>query len=390
MTLFWRQPRDADIEFIVQYEVLYAPLLLDLGIAREAAARPVCGGRQDSGPTVDPPLVIEKRGRRFVQTMQLDSLVENYALLDSRWAADIKSEFDEYARACDSGGIDALLMAILFEVMPHFVRRSKGYRRRPVDKKEVFNLITAKLGTGGTRPGASRPKQGKKDLRQMLSRLEKQIAPIRSLTPGPVSGRALDDWLRHAARARHLDAQKRRLQKMLHTQAPSEKLPDSQADVLVRLARRGWLEIDGFGLYRVDGTGEYIIYKHTGPFALKDFYGRIYLFPDCRVALSTHGVLKPRVLEKYKHPFLYRHASGQEICMGDFTLPGKFTPPAAIAVLEAGLNALFYGYDRRRRNGYHPLDPAAEETAVHFEDLRIPSDHPDILSGQVEVKNDLI
>lgn len=336
------------------------------------------------------PLVIESRGRYYVQSVHLDSLAGNYALLDKKWAADTSAEFGEYTRADDNGSADVLLMAILFEVMPHFVRRNKSFKRRPADKYEILNLISAKLDITGGRLQKSGPKQKKKCLGRMLALLEGQKVSGRRLEPGPVSGHVLDEWLRRAARVWHLDTQKERLRRMLRTQTGCEQSPGVNDVVLAYVAQRGVLEIDGFGFYRIDGTDEYIIYKHTGRYALKDFYGRIYLFPDCRVALSTHGVLKPRVLEKYKHPFLYRHDLRQEICMGDFTPPRKFTPQAAVAVLEAGLNTLFYGYDRRRRNGYHCLDRAAGKTAVHFDDLRVPADHPDILSGQVEVKNDLI
>ena len=56
--------------------------------------------------------------------------------------------------------------------------------------------------------------------------------------------------------------------------------------------------------------------------------------------------------------------------------------------LETCINALFYGYDRRRRNGYRSLDPMTlYERSVRFDDLRVPGDHPDIRSGRAENKN---
>jgi len=40
--------------------------------------------------------------------------------------------------------------------------------------------------------------------------------------------------------------------------------------------------------------------------------------------------------------------------------------------LEEGINALLYGYDARRRNGYHSLDPTLYYVkTIEFEDYRV-------------------
>ena len=131
------------------------------------------------------------------------------------------------------------------------------------------------------------------------------------------------------------------------------------------------------------------IYKRTGDFALKDFYGRPYLFPDCRVAVSTLAALKPVVLEKYKHPFLLWHAPGQEICLSNFRPPREFTAKNVIQALTEGLNALFYSYTSRYRKGYHRLDEFRKQgRPFDFDDYRVPKDHPSLVSGEVEIKND--
>jgi hypothetical protein len=77
-------------------------------------------------------------------------------------------------------------------------------------------------------------------------------------------------------------------------------------------------------------------------------------------------------MEKYKHPFLYAHDSGQEICMHRFYPPQQFSAENTIHLLEEGINALLYGYDARRRNGYHSLDRTREYIkTVEFEDYRV-------------------
>jgi hypothetical protein len=154
------------------------------------------------------------------------------------------------------------------------------------------------------------------------------------------------------------------------------------------LSEKGALEIDGFGFNRLRSKNDYRIYKRTGVYALKDFYGRPYIFPDCRVAVSTAGRLRPFVIEHYKHPLLRRYGSGQEICLPkDFQPPAAFSAANVIQTLEAGISALYYGYNARRRNGYHSLDRIHQERFLDFDDYRVPPDDPRIASGEVEVKN---
>jgi hypothetical protein len=58
--------------------------------------------------------------------------------------------------------------------------------------------------------------------------------------------------------------------------------------------------------------------------------------------------------------------------MKDFRPPDKLTAENIIRVLEEGLTALRYGYDSRRRNGYHSLDKTwVHIPTIDFEDYRI-------------------
>jgi len=43
--------------------------------------------------------------------------------------------------------------------------------------------------------------------------------------------------------------------------------------------------------------------------------------------------------------------------MRGYEWPADFTADNIIRLLEDGINALLFGYDPRRRNGYHSLDP---------------------------------
>jgi hypothetical protein len=142
---------------------------------------------------------------------------------------------------------------------------------------------------------------------------------------------------------------------------------------MLYIADTGEIDIDGFGFIRNNSyKGEYLVYKRTGDYVLKDYYARSYLFSDCRVAISTYAPFWPFVIEKYKHPFLLRHKAGQEICMKDYRPPDELTAENIIRVLEEGLTAMRYGYDGRRRNGYHSLDKTwVHIPTIDFEEYRI-------------------
>jgi hypothetical protein len=77
-------------------------------------------------------------------------------------------------------------------------------------------------------------------------------------------------------------------------------------------------------------------------------------------------------MEKYKHPFLLGHKSGQEICLKESVPSSELSAKNVIRTLEEGLTALRYGYDCRRRNGYHSLDRTwVYIPTIDFEDYRI-------------------
>jgi len=63
--------------------------------------------------------------------------------------------------------------------------------------------------------------------------------------------------------------------------------------------------------------------------------------------------------------------------MKGFKSPDELTADNIIRLLEGGINALLYGYDARRRNGYHSLDPTLHYVkTIEFEDYLINNDEP--------------
>jgi hypothetical protein len=394
---------DSDLELVIQSGFIFAPLLLDPSVEQELRTR-------------SPGTLHEANGTRFVKTVSVRSLVENYATLNADDYAALRSACagsHDHDAASPFPARDEMLRTILFQVLPHFVRRGWKRQRRPLSQGDVLNLIARKIRV----PGAG--SEDSADVPISAPARERpggQRGPRRAMEPlaeGKISAARLRDWIRKAVEASIREEGARHLDQTLKAGERLRGLSRMQVAVLRHVAREGALEIDGFGFSRLGRGDEYVVYKRTGEYALKDYYGRIYLFPDCRVAVSTILPLKPFVMETYKHPFLEGHDSGQPICLRTAIRAREYAGAAVINALEEGVNALLYGYSSRRRNGYHSLEgmarhagaPGPEEFEappygdypvirsrylgpISFEDYRVSREHPKIASQQVAITND--
>jgi hypothetical protein len=297
---------------------------------------------------------------------------------------------EQYSLTADLWGLnlDPKLTTIVFHILPHFLRREGLSSRQGLGEGEILDLIRERLPIPSRFHEEARRFLDVKPLEDALHRLAS--VPLESRPPpeGLVLTATLRAWWEEALTARLLAEERRRLLKELEGREHWAASQENRLAVLLYLAERGSLELDGFGFTRLKNGQDYRIYKRTGPYALKDFFGRLYLFPDCRVAVNTLGRLRPVVVDHYKHPFLRQHGSGQDICVGAEGQYLTFSAKNVIQVLEEGIHALFYSYDSRSRRGYHRLDALPGMLPLmDFEDYRIPADHPLIVSGQVEVKN---
>ncbi len=382
---------DSDLGLVVAGNFIYLPLLFDPSIARDLESHTPDKLTSTDKPTGLSPLVIEAQGSLFVQTVSLESLLEQYALIHPEAFESQRRSLLEHVGNIDPREavlLDPKLAVILFQVMPHFLRRSRSFAREELDPEQILQLISEKIRV----PRHFSQRAG--DVTGVAA-LKHHIATLASLVndPGPppaglMPARQLKQWFFQALKAKIAGQERARLTEAMKEQEKWIEVYRRHAGLLAYLAEKGSLEIDGFGFSRLRAKNEYRIYKRTGVYALKDFYGRPYIFPDCRVAVSTLSWLKPFVIEHYKHPLLRRHGSGQEICVPkDFQPSLTFSAANVIRALEAGINALYYGYNARRRNGYHSLDRITEVRFLDFDDYRVPRDHPKIISGEVEVKN---
>lgn len=386
---------EAGLEILVHHGHLYLPLLLDpevhqesRGLASQGFLTPASAAAL-SHPSA--PAVLAVQGRLFVQTVSVSSLVDNYDRFFPRDYEDRRRLLrEQHSLTADLWGVDLdpKLVTIVFHILPHFLRRDGLSRRRPPGEGEILDLIRERVRIPPHYDQEARRFLNLQPLKDAVQRLEASHLDAEPPPEGLVPSAALRAWWEKTLTARLLAAERTRLLQELEDRQYWAAAQENRLAVLLYLVDRGSLELDGFGFTRLRNGQHYRIYKHTGPYALKDFFGRLYLFPDCRVAVTTSGRLRPVVVDHYKHPFLRKHGSGQAICLGTETQDLTFSAANVIQVLEEGINALLYSYDSRRRRGYHSLDVLpGMMRLVDFEDYRIPPDHPLIVSGQLEVKN---
>ena len=367
---------DSDLELVVESNFIYLPLLFDPEIEKEIQTifRPEKQINNSGQP--DSKTVIKLKDKYFVKTLNLFSLLENYEFINAYDFMRLRNDcLLKYQLKDDVDGIflDKTLRTILFQVMPHFIRKNKGMIRKKFSDEEILDLVNKKINIPGEYYKNAETFQDLEPLKKILESLENQTPVFKPPGNGILTGRKLRDWFNDAVQTKVLKSEHHRIARALETRKQFIHAEPKHIAILLYIADTGSLEIDNFGFTRHNAyKGEYLVYKRTGDYVLKDYYARNYLFPECRVAVSTYSPSRPFVMEKYKHPFLFGHKSGQEICIKNFVPSDELSVKNIVRTLEEGLTALYYGYDARRRNGYHSLDKTwVDIPTIDFEDYRI-------------------
>ena len=366
---------DSNLEIFVDSGFIYLPLLFDPSIETETQILRKTETYSETSEPRGAKTIIETQGKHFVKTLNLESLLANYEKIDH-------DSYKQIRRIClrnfhlsseiENISADGKLRTILFQVMPYFIKTNKWLTRKRLNEEEILDLIAEKINIPQRYYEEAKTFLNPIVLQKLLKDVEKQQSIIDPPENGLLSAPKLKEWFCHALEAQIVASEHQRLKKALQLRQQFSQIKPKHMGILLYIVATGSLEIDGFGFSKTGSNGEYIVYKYTGEYILKDYYARSYLFPDCRVAVPISGPFRPVVLETYKHPFLLGHDSGQTICLGNFTPPNQFTADNIIKVLEEGINALLYGYDSRRRNGCHSLDRTRMYVrTIEFDDYRI-------------------
>jgi hypothetical protein len=378
---------DTDIELVVRSGFLYLPLLFDPAVEKELSSA------QDemlleAGAAFGGERILEVGGRHYLKTLRLASLIKAYRILDRGAAAHLRRTFLDTYGVLPYLKVGGKLPVILFEILPHFVRTRKAPWRRAASQGDILACLRSRIPTPPRYLEAAARFVDTEPLRRLVRDGENSGAGLAPPQDGLLRGCDLRAWLLRAVALEVIWTEKARLQESLVQRERFRETTMEDLATLLFIADQTSFEVDGFGFLRDGESDDYIIYKRSGEYALRDYYGRLYLFPDCRVAVSTGGRLHPLVLDRYKHPFLFGHEAGQELCLREFATGKEFSAGNVISALEQGLAALYSGYNPRLRNGYHSLDPLTQiQRSLDFTSYRIPPDYPDIVSGKVEVTN---
>ena len=371
-----KQLLDSGLELVVESNFIYLPLLFDPEIDKEIQSifRPEKQIENSAQP--DLKTIIKLKGKYFVKALNLRSFIDNYEAINPYSYQRLRNEClrkYQLIREVDGHFLDETLRAILFQITPYFIKKNKGLNRKKISDEEILDLIGEKTNIPEKYYKEAKTFSDLKPLKKILEGLEKQKPLFKMPENGLHSDRKLSDWFHKAIQAKVLASEHHRIAKSLQVREQFRQAKPEHIAVLLYIADTGAMEIDGFGFTMNNAyKGEYLIYKRTGNYVLKDYYARSYLFPECRVAVSTYSPFRPFVMEKYKHPFLLGHKSGQEICMKDFVPSNEFKAENVIRTLEEGLTAMRYGYNGRKRNGYHSLDKMwVHIPTIDFEDYRI-------------------
>jgi hypothetical protein len=367
---------DSDLELLVESNFIYLPLMFDPEIEEEIQTLFSSENQVDISARADLTSIIKMEDKFFVKALNLYSLLENYEFINAYDYNHLRNDcLMKYRIAGEEDQIflDETLRLILFQIMPHFIRKNQGLVRKKLNDEDILDLINKKIKIPEKYYNNAETFKDLKPLKKILKSLENQTPMYKPLENGILTGRTLRDWFHDAIRTKVLISEHHRIAQAFEIRSQLSQAKPEHIAILLYIADTGSLEIDGFGFTRNNHyKGEYLVYKRTEAYVLKDYYARSYLFPGCRVAVSTYSPFRPFVMEKYKHPFLLDHKSGQEICMKDFVPSNELSAKNIIRTLEEGLTALHYGYDGRRRNGYHSLDKLwVYVPAIDFEEYRM-------------------
>ena len=361
---------ESGIDFLIESGFLYVPLLFDPSVEKEIQTT-----LDTSSPRPARESLIKIDGKHFVRTLSLTSLARNCGKINKSFYDQVKSTVVQKVPVkLDGGGTPFgwKLISIIFEIMPYFIKKNRGLERKRFGRQEILKLIADKADIP---PGEYERSNTFFDLRPLREALrEFERLGSKSVPPrdGIISCGELNNWLNEALESQIVAEERNRIREEVLKRQQLIEAVKEDLDVLLFIAEKGSLEINGFGFIRIGKGDDYLIYKRSGEYILKDYYGRSYLFPDCRVAVPSFNPFRPVVIEKYKHPFLYAHDSGQEICLTGFSPPQEFSAKNIIRALEEGFSALLHGYDARRRRGYHSLDdPSRYVKTVEFDEYRI-------------------
>ena len=139
---------DSDLELVVESNFIYLPLLFDPEIEKEIQT--IFRSEKQIENSTQPCLktIIKREDKYFVKALNLNSLLENYEVINPYDYKRLRNEcLLKYQLTGEVDGIffDETLKIILFQVMPHFIKKNRGLTRKKLSDKELLDLINKKI-----------------------------------------------------------------------------------------------------------------------------------------------------------------------------------------------------------------------------------------------------
>ncbi len=198
---------NSDLELLVESDFIYLPLLLDPEIEKEVQAllRPQRSMENPGRP--ESKTLITHQGRHFVKALDIHSVLENYEVINTYDYKCRRKEFlRKYQLTCEIEGIllDDTLKTILFQVMPYFIRKNRGLRRKKLKDEEILDLVGAKIDIPGKYYKEAKAFRHVEPLKAILEELENKKPLFKPPGIGLLAAHRLRDWFHEAVHAKIL------------------------------------------------------------------------------------------------------------------------------------------------------------------------------------------
>jgi len=197
------------IDFLVDSGFLCLPLLYDPDIEGEIQA--ILDPTESHETTGS---VILSEGKHFVKSLGLHSLVKNYERTGKDLYDQIRSTvLRQVAGNADRGetSLSCKLITIIFQIMPYFIKKNRGFERGKFGKKEILKLIAEKVEIPPTDYERTNTVFDLQSLQEALKELEKLDSTFTLPTDGIISSSTLRSWLQQALKAQVIEKEKTRL-----------------------------------------------------------------------------------------------------------------------------------------------------------------------------------
>ncbi|MEM4641097.1 MAG: hypothetical protein QXW65_01085 [Candidatus Pacearchaeota archaeon] len=383
-------------QILVENGIIYYPLLLDEVVKEKFSKENKC--------------VVVRGDKVFIKGIDLETTIDSCSITYKEKYNKIYDGIRKQILEKSSSDVEKetnerkILEMIIFEVMPYFIKKrkkidlSKGRATSNFSKEEILEAIrqTAQIPDSFYKKAKS---PSKAYYTKLLKEIEKEIANIKiNEIEGIIS---LDDlyheYIDEKIKLNILNLEKEKIEEKLKKEK-LEKTDKKIAEIatLLWLQEQNQFELDDFGFckrsygYISNDNGDPIgneghtVYLKIEKYALRDFDGKVYLFPACKVGvhIDYQNLYGPLVLGNYEHPFLKYQKNDQKICIGNAKIEGNTKAERIKNMLEIGKNVLLYGYfnDSKEFKPYHRLNK--------FPHREISENDPQIKSGKIKITND--